>query len=185
MESHGDTGSDTLSFGDGILAGDISITVADDKLTFAHANGRDRISIANWFESLADATHHLDTVSFSDGTSFDLANLQSAPMGPTRLPDCRQRHPDRPGRQRPLTGDAGNDWLDGGSGADVMDGGAGDDIYVVDNAGDVTIEAAEGGIDTVHSRVSHTLAENIENLRLTGTASISGIGNIWQPGAGQ
>ena len=58
-----------------------------------------------------------------------------------------------------------------------MDGGAGDDIYVVDNAGDVTIETADSGIDTVDSRISHTLADNIENLRLTGTASISGIGN--------
>jgi Ca2+-binding RTX toxin-like protein len=41
-----------------------------------------------------------------------------------------------------LTGGAGADRLDGGAGADTMIGGLGDDTYVVDNAGDVVIEAA-------------------------------------------
>jgi len=76
-----------------------------------------------------------------------------------------------------LDGGDGNDWLDGGTGADVMTGGSGDDLYVVDNAGDQTIEAADGGIDTVDARISTTLSENIENLRMAGNAGISGTGN--------
>ena len=40
-----------------------------------------------------------------------------------------------------LTGNAGNDYLDGGTGADTMKGGAGNDTYVVDNIGDMVIEA--------------------------------------------
>ena len=101
IESHGDTGSDTLAFGTGVLAGDISINVDGDKLVFAHSNGRDRISIANWFDSLADGTHRLDTVSFADNSSFDLAQLQIGADGVDTLAGTgRQRHPDRPGRQR-------------------------------------------------------------------------------------
>ncbi|HZW24918.1 MAG TPA: putative Ig domain-containing protein [Gallionella sp.] len=76
-----------------------------------------------------------------------------------------------------LTGGAGNDRLDGKAGADKMLGGAGDDTYVVDNATDVITENANEGIDTVESSVTLTLAANVENLILTGTAALNGTGN--------
>jgi Ca2+-binding RTX toxin-like protein len=41
-----------------------------------------------------------------------------------------------------LDGGLGNDRLDGGSGADMLVGGAGDDTYLIDNAGDVVVEAS-------------------------------------------
>lgn len=76
-----------------------------------------------------------------------------------------------------LTGGAGNDTLDGGAGADKLIGGVGNDTYIVDSIGDVVIENAGEGIDTVMSGVTYTLGANVENLTLTGSAAINGTGN--------
>lgn len=76
-----------------------------------------------------------------------------------------------------LLGGSGNDYLDGGSGKDTMTGGTGDDTYIVDSSGDVIVELAGEGTDTVQSKVTFTLAANVENLTLTGTSSINGTGN--------
>jgi len=76
-----------------------------------------------------------------------------------------------------LIGNAGNNRLDGGLGADRMVGGAGDDTYTVDNAGDIVIENAAEGIDTIKASVSYALSGYVENLVLTGTNAIDGTGN--------
>ncbi|MBL0372790.1 hypothetical protein JJB09_12185 [Rhizobium sp. KVB221] len=77
-----------------------------------------------------------------------------------------------------IEGNDGNDTLDGGAGADTMIGGLGNDTYIVDNLGDVTTEAADGGIDTVRVSVDHyDLKANVENLTMTGTADLWGYGN--------
>ena len=76
-----------------------------------------------------------------------------------------------------LSGLGGSDILDGGEGADTLIGGAGDDRYVVDDIGDVIVEAADAGIDSVESSASHTLSAHVENLRLTGNGYIDGVGN--------
>ena len=76
-----------------------------------------------------------------------------------------------------LYGGTGNDWLDGGSGADKMVGGPGDDTFVVDNTGDVVVENANEGSDTVLASVSYALPANVENLTLAGTAAVGGTGN--------
>lgn len=76
-----------------------------------------------------------------------------------------------------LYGGAGNDQLDGRKGADRMLGGSGDDTYTVDDEGDTVVEKAGEGTDTVKSSVEFSLADEFENLELTGTASINGTGN--------
>ena len=76
-----------------------------------------------------------------------------------------------------LSGGAGNDTIDGGADADTLVGGAGNDTYVVDNSADTVVELASEGTDLVQSSVSHTLATNVDNLRLTGVSAINGTGN--------
>ena len=74
-----------------------------------------------------------------------------------------------------ITGNSGNNVLDGGTGADHLFGGAGDDTFIIDNLGDMVVDAS--GIDTVQSSVTWILGSDIENLLLTGTSSIDGTGN--------
>jgi Ca2+-binding RTX toxin-like protein len=76
-----------------------------------------------------------------------------------------------------LHGGAGNDRLDGSLGSDTMIGGSGDDTYVVNQVGDVVMESLTQGIDTVESSITFALGSNVENLTLTGTANMSGIGS--------
>ena len=76
-----------------------------------------------------------------------------------------------------LTGNGAANTLNGRAGADRMFGRGGNDTFVVDAAGDVVNEAANGGTDAVRSSVTHTLRSNVENLVLTGTAAANGTGN--------
>jgi Ca2+-binding RTX toxin-like protein len=76
-----------------------------------------------------------------------------------------------------LAGNGGNDTLDGKAGADTMKGGTGNDTYYVDNVSDVVTELAGEGNDTVLSTLTHTLAANVENLRLNAAGAINGTGN--------
>ncbi|WP_375739226.1 peroxidase family protein [Pseudomonas boanensis] len=77
-----------------------------------------------------------------------------------------------------IVGGAGNDVLIGGAGADTLAGGQGNDGYNVDNVGDVVIEAAGGGQDSlVTTLASYTLGANIENLTYDGTGNFTGRGN--------
>jgi Ca2+-binding RTX toxin-like protein len=78
-----------------------------------------------------------------------------------------------------LQGGEGNDTLNGGTGNDSMAGGAGNDRYVVDAPGDLVAETTTGAaeIDSVSASVSFTLPDNVEDLVLTGSEPIFGVGN--------
>lgn len=76
-----------------------------------------------------------------------------------------------------LRGGGGDDILIGGTGADTMEGGAGNDLYYVDDAGDLTVEAAAAGIDEVRTTVNHVLADNIENGTIIGSLGRNLSGN--------
>jgi Ca2+-binding RTX toxin-like protein len=72
-----------------------------------------------------------------------------------------------------LRGTNGANILNGAGGADLMEGRGGNDIYLIDNNGDVVIEAAGGGIDEV--RVTrhwdmYFMPDEVERLRSTSDA---------------
>lgn len=77
-----------------------------------------------------------------------------------------------------LNGGVGNDILNGSSGNDSMTGGTGDDVYYVNSALDQVIEAAGEGNDKVYASLHYTLAANVEELSLSGTANLKGTGNV-------
>ena len=76
-----------------------------------------------------------------------------------------------------LTSLAGNDTLDGGTGNDTLIGGLGDDTYYVDAAKDVATEKSNQGTDSVISTATAVLANNVENLTLSGSSAINATGN--------
>ncbi|KIK82763.1 M10 family metallopeptidase, partial [Pseudomonas sp. W15Feb9B] len=76
-----------------------------------------------------------------------------------------------------LQGGAGNDMLDGGAGADTLIGGTGNDTYVINSLEDTLIELANEGNDVVRSSVNYTLAANIEEGLLLGSAALNLNGN--------
>ena len=77
-----------------------------------------------------------------------------------------------------LIGGAGNDELHGEVGTDQLIGGAGNDSYTIDDQFDTVVEKAGGGIDEVFTSVDKMiLADNVEELFLTGSAGLSGRGN--------
>jgi len=78
-----------------------------------------------------------------------------------------------------LIGGAGNDTLDGAGGADSLAGGKGDDIYYVDAVGDVVMELAGEGNDTVITKLAaYKLGADVENLWGQVSTGFNGTGNI-------
>jgi len=122
----------------------------------------------------------VDTVSYADataGVTVSLAITGNQNTGGSGV-DLIQQFENLTGSDFNdiLTGDAGDNRIVGGLGADTMSGGLGNDRYSVDNAGDVVIEAAGAGVDSVNANIDYTLTANVENLALF-NAAISGTGN--------
>ncbi|MFS2108784.1 calcium-binding protein [Sphingomonas sp. Sphisp140] len=67
-----------------------------------------------------------------------------------------------------LAGFFGNDTLIGGAGQDLLEGGHGNDTYYVD-AGDVVVEAAGDGFDTIYTSGNFTLDPDAE-IEVLGTS---------------
>lgn len=76
-----------------------------------------------------------------------------------------------------IIGSIGDDTINGGAGSDSMSGGSGNDTYRVDSVGDVVTEGLNAGSDKVFSSIEYTLGANLEELELTGSASVNGTGN--------
>lgn len=165
----GGTGNDDMR---GSTGNDVYIVDSvGDKVSEAGGDGLDEVrssvtfTLSSGVESLK-----LTTSALADGTGNTLANVLAGGAGANVLSGL--------GGNDVIVAGSGNDTLDGGSGADEMQGEKGNDIYIVDNVGDVVIEAASSGNDSVFSSLAaFTLTDNVENLVLTGAGNGSGTGN--------
>lgn len=172
----GGIGNDTLDGGvgaDSLVggAGDDTYVLDDagDTIDEAPGEGTDSVLASTSYTLSAN----LEVLSLTgsaniDGTGSAGANTLVGNSGNNLLSGA--------GGNDSLVGGAGNDTLDGGAFNDTMSGGTGDDTYYVDSAGDVVVEAAGEGIDTVLSSMSYTLTANVEVLSLTGSGYINGTG---------
>jgi Ca2+-binding RTX toxin-like protein len=152
-----------------------------DSMASATTGSMELLTVTGWF---ADAARRIETVEFEDGTVWTLTEgwLEERFSTPTANADFLWGT-DGADTLKGLKGDdvlvgnGGDDILNGGAGADTMRGGSGNDTYRVDNSGDVVVEEAGEGTDTVRSSVTFTLSDHVENLVLTGDGDIGGIGN--------
>lgn len=75
------------------------------------------------------------------------------------------------------TGNELNNHLTGNGAGSTLDGLGGDDNYYVSHVGDIIVESAGNGWDTVLSSIDYTLEDNIEELYLEDTGNLNGTGN--------
>lgn len=81
------------------------------------------------------------------------------------------------GLENVIIGNSGDNLIDGGPRNDTLIGGAGNDIYLVRDAGDMVVEAAGGGVDSVRAFISYELAAEVENLYIQTNVALNGRGN--------
>ena len=175
----GGRGADKLTGGEGNDV--LVVNDSKDSVTEAAGGGRDLVLSSTSYTLTANVENLTLTGSAAlEGTGNELDNLIIGNAAVNRLAGAAGNDTLRGNAGNDtLFGGLGNDMLDGGVGADIMKGELGNDIYVVDNAADQAIEVSgtAGGVDTVVSAVSFTLGSSVENLVLSGTAKIAGMGN--------
>jgi Ca2+-binding RTX toxin-like protein len=194
----GGAGDDTLTGGAGA---DVFVTGQGRDVVLDYVDGTDKIAVVGWSAWTSLTQQGADTVvTFSSGDSVVLKNVQASTVTSADFQFGGSQSPPPPPPPPPsggvtltgtdaadtlkggsgndtLSGLGGNDYLNGAAGADAMTGGAGNDYFVVDNAGDTTVEQAGGGQDSVEAWITWALAANTEYLNLGGTAAINGTGN--------
>lgn len=165
--------ADTVVFGEGIEASDLSFHRRGDDLIVEHANGTDSITIQNWFREPTDH-FKLEHFLFADGSSLSQADVESQVIrhgtagvdtfiGYRELNDTMLLgdgddfawgrlgddviHGE--GGADYLEGEAGNDALFGGAGNDQLDGGLGNDVMAGGTGDDKYVYALGDGTDIV------------------------------------
>ncbi len=137
-------GSYTIQMSAGVLPSDVIVGRVDQTITLNLSGGLDTLTLPSFY------VNHSLQVQFADGTVWDANTIHN------QAGDSRQ------------VGTSGADYLPGYNGfPDELIGLAGDDVYVVNDLGDVVVEAPDEGHDTVYSSVDFTLPDNVEDLYLS------------------
>jgi Ca2+-binding RTX toxin-like protein len=197
FESTGN-GLDAIEFAADILPGDIKISRSFNNLVLSLTGTNDKVTVSNYFGSDGTLTYAVDEIRFANGVRWTVADIKAWALQSTSGNDTLTGYAsadtihgdagndslsgadgndslDGGSGNDVLDGGNGNDRLDGGAGSDTLRGGAGDDVFLVDSAGDLVSETS--GIDTVEASISYSLVDGVENLTLTGSSDLNGIGN--------
>ncbi|HQS39346.1 calcium-binding protein [Polaromonas sp.] len=154
----GGLGADTLRGGEG---DDLyEVDNAADVVTELAGEGTDTVEASVTYSLTSNVENLILTGLVAiDGTGNELNNLLQGNIAANTL-----------------TAGAGNDTLNGKQGLDTLIGGLGNDTYLFEDDIDTIFEEEGGGRDTLISRLSVTLAANVEDGILLGSA-ISLTGN--------
>ncbi|MEN6082374.1 calcium-binding protein, partial [Chromobacterium piscinae] len=138
-----DSYRDELVFGADIKESDIQAVRSGNDMVFRHVNGRDSVTVQNWF---ANQLYWIEQITFASGVKWTADQLmkQGVPLVGTELGDTL-----RGGDVDDwIQGNGGNDSLYGGVGNDLLEGGAGDD-GLFGEAGNDTLRGGIGN-DTLN-----------------------------------
>ncbi|HHQ4893461.1 TPA: calcium-binding protein, partial [Aeromonas veronii] len=129
-----------VRFGAGIVANDIRVSREGDDLLLMHSNGKDAITVSNWF---LGESHTLASVLFADGTVWSTLQIvqrsQGIFIGSAGNDSIRGSE-----RDERLEGGEGHDTLLGGGGADTLEGGGGNDLLVSAGGGASRLDGGKG-----------------------------------------
>ena len=169
---YGFGGNDTMSGGDGadvfVIASASAPSYGDDSVN--GGGGRDIVDFSGAQSAVTGSVARLTGGGLNGAGSVSMGGVDGI-IGGAFNDNLRGNG----GSNQLFDGGGGSDTLDGGFGTgDTLIGGTGDDTYIVHGT-EILIEA--GGIDTVVSDGSWTLADGFENLTLAGSGSTSAFGN--------
>jgi len=165
--------ADTLSFGEGISASDLSFQRRGLDMVVEHVNGTDSVTVQNWFREPNDH-FKLEHFLFADGSVMTQADVEAQVVwhgtagvdsfigyrqlnDTIRLGDGNDQAWGRTGDDTLygeggndyLEGEAGNDTLYGGSGNDQLAGGTGNDLLVGGLGDDKYVYTLGDGADVI------------------------------------
>jgi Ca2+-binding RTX toxin-like protein len=163
----------TLTIAANTSTATISIPILNDNLN--EANETFAINLSNPVN--ATLTNNKGIVTISDTLTANVTTTLPANVENLTLTGTTNINGTGNTLNNVITGNSGNNILNGATGIDTLVGGLGNDTYQIDTTTDTITENANQGTDTVQSSVTYTLGNNLENLTLTGTTNINGIGN--------
>ena len=127
------SGQDRIRFGDGILAGDITVRRNNYDLLLVIGEGTDKIVVSSWFYS---DNSQIEQIEFADGQVWDRNELLSQLVvdlgtegNDVLYGTANSEELAGLGGSDTLYGYEGDDLLDGGEGNDRLYGGEGSDVY--------------------------------------------------------